>query len=226
MKALHPGHFRHLCTITIRQQEEIGSVGLYPNEECYGLGGVHAHILDICRANPTMTVEWACPDWKLQDNFRIYMVLGIVLTLAYRTSTVPNRKTEGYSISDHTHEMNVALNSYSVDSSHIRSRVSSILLDDTNSFNAFVPPRGMHVTLFFTVFQSSLRFWRRIIGKALIYNVPNFKIFPIDVIKSREDYKKEIEDTAKACVSQYRVSSQEPIETWTAKAMEWYDNGI
>jgi hypothetical protein len=216
---LHPGHFQHLRTITIRQADKFNRNRASYKQEYFGFGGIQAQILDVCRLNPKMTVEWACPNWELQERFCNFIFRGVVLSLAYRTSSKPNEDTEEGSFSEPAASVNIPLIQHSNITNPVinTSKVSAEYL--TTLF-----PLKYNATDSYKEYQSDAEFWRQGVGETKIFHVPNFKIFPFNVTSSREVYEKDVEKAAKACGPHKPATVS--IEAWKALALDWYNDGI
>lgn len=193
-------HFQHLRTITIRRKDKVDRV--HPSHY-FGFGDIQAQILDVCRANPQMTVEWACPSWELRHRFCNFIRRGVVLSLAYRGSGRITEDDEENGVTD-----------------------PAAIISDTTVNNAIIRlfPLGKGAAEDLVEYDRDAEFWRRGVGRGNNLNVPNFKIFPYNVINGREAYAKNVEVAGRACGPHKPPTVSR--ETWKTQALNWYSNGI
>lgn len=152
---------------------------------------------------------------------------GVVLSLAYRGS--------GSIIGDDEESGVTDLSAVISDSIHTTVNNPVIRNPSTggpviNSFEVSVDslirlfPLGKGAAEDRAEYDRDADFWRLGVGRANIVNVPNFKIFPYNVINSREAYAKNVEIAALACGPHKPPSVSR--ETWKTQALNWYNNGI
>jgi hypothetical protein len=224
LKELELKHFQHLRTITIRRKDKVNRMH---SSNYFGFGGIQAQLLDICRVNPQMTVEWACPNWELRHRFCNFIRRGVVLSLAYRSS---GRITED-------NEDSSDIDPAAVISDSIHTTVNNPIIRNSSTTNLVINnpevtadsfirlfPLGMSAAEDLAEYNRDVEFWRRGVGKAIILNVPNFKIFPYNVINSREAYVKKVEVAARGCGPHKPPTVSQ--ETWKTQALNWYNDGI
>ncbi|KAF2791654.1 hypothetical protein K505DRAFT_363610 [Melanomma pulvis-pyrius CBS 109.77] len=66
-------------------------------------------------------------------------------------------------------------------------------------------------------------YWRNAVGSATYQNVSNFRIYPNNVCKTREEYVELVANTIENCGHHF---SRDTIKTWKDIALTWYDYGI
>ena len=224
LRELQSEHFQHLRTITIRREDKFDRIH---QSHYFGFGGIQAQILDVCRANPKMTVEWACPNWELRHRFCNFMRRGVVLSLAYRDSGRIIEDNEEGGVTDPSAVISDSIH-ITVNNSVIRSPSTGgpVINNSEVSVDSLIRlfPLGKGAAEDRAEYDRDADFWRLGVGRANILNVPNFKIFPYNVVNSREAYAKNVEIASQACGPHKPPTVSRDM--WKTQALSWYNNGI
>jgi hypothetical protein len=152
---------------------------------------------------------------------------GVVLSLAYRSS--------GRIIKDH--EESDVTDPSAVISDSIHTTVNNAVTSNPSTGGTVINSSEVSVDSLIRLFPLGIGtaedrdeydhdadFWRLGVGGANTLNVPNFKIFPYNVINSREAYAKNVEIAAHACGRHKPPTVSR--DAWKIQALNWYNNGI